>query len=181
MLNSTEYFDRVRRLPTHLQLSYRVSVAVAFTAVFFACIALAVAVTVIGVHLAWDIRINMDMILSFGLPAVLAFLNTIGMTRFMHQPGQQTRAVLRRAAISGLRSGFIGGAVFATLWYLILRMGAIYYLDWEFLFHPSILVHAVIVGLALALAMAGFRALTSVLGDLMLRPFSGAAMKTASG
>jgi hypothetical protein len=160
MLSSVELNERVRSLRTAQRLSYSTVVALVIVAAFWFAIILStlLALLIAQILSGGPLTLPEDAI-SLGLPLSLIFMLTVGMSGLGSQhtliPGQELKHSARRVARSGLIVGIIAGAIFGFLWALIIRADP--------------LLFALITGLALAPALAGFRAVTHIIEPACLR------------
>jgi hypothetical protein len=160
MLSSVELNERVRSLGAVKRLGYSTVVAIVIVAAFWFAIMLSI---VVGLFLA-QLLIGSPLTLpedaiSLGLPLSLIFMLTVGMSGLGSQhtliPGQELKSSARRVARSGFVVGVVCGAIFGFFWALLIGADP--------------LLFAVIVGLSLAPALAGFRAVTHIIEPACLR------------
>lgn len=160
MLSSVELNERLRSLRAAQRLGYSTVVALVIVAAFFFAIMLSVFLALLIAQLlsGGPLTLPEDAI-SLGLPLTLVFMLTVGMSGLGSQhtliPGQELKQSARRVARSGFIVGLVSGAVFGLLWGLLVRADPV--------------IFAAITGLALAPALAGFRAVTHIVEPACLR------------
>jgi len=160
MLSSVELTERVRSLKLARRLGYSTAVALVVVLSFWLAIVIAVVIALMLVLILIGGPLTMpDDAIALCLPLAVIFMLTIGMSGLGGQqslvPGQDVWLSARMAARSGLIVGLIAGAIFGFLWALLIQANP--------------LIFAAVIGLALAPALAFFRAVAHVVEPLCLR------------
>jgi hypothetical protein len=164
MINTVELNERVRSMNPARRLGYSLTVAVGIVLAFWFSIvggvilAAVLVVVLIGGPLAIP-----DDIIALSLPIFIIFMLTIGISGMGGQnrilTGQDIGQFTRRSARSGLIVGLISGAIFG--------------LGWALLISANPLLFAVVLGIALALPLAFFRAVACLIEPVSLRLVGG--------
>jgi len=172
MLSDVEHVERVRNLPLRQQVIYRVATVGMLIMMLLAALLVAIVIALVGNAVFFNEAISVANGIIIGMPAGLALLMTLGLSNNPIIPGLRLAVAARQAARRGLVTGFVSGALFGMLWYFIFRQGAVYYEAWDYLFHPSLLLRGLVFGLAVGPAFALFKAVGTVLGDVVLHYLS---------
>ncbi len=160
MLSSVELNERVRSLRAVQRLGYSTVIALVIVAAFCFAIVLSIVIALLLAQLLLGGSLTLpEDAISLGLPLSLIFMLTVGMSGLGSQhtliPGQELKHSARRVARSGLIVGVVSGAIFGLLWGLLIGAAP--------------LLFAVIIGLSLAPALAGFRAVAHIIEPACLR------------
>jgi hypothetical protein len=160
MLSDVELNERIRSLRPGQRLGYSTAVALVVVGVFCLAIVISVILALAFVVIFLGNTLNLpDDAIALSLPLVIVFMFAVGMSGLGGQatlvPGQDVRKSALKAARSGLIVGAIAGAIFGFLWALIV------------IANP--LLYAVLMGLALAPALAFFRGVVYVVEPICLR------------
>ena len=164
MLSSVELNERIRSLGPAQRLGYSTAVALVVVGAFWLAIVLSVILALVFVVIFLGGQLTFpDDAIALSLPLVIVFMFAVGMSGLGGQhtlvPGQDVRKSALKAARSGLIVGLIAGAIFGFLWALLV------------LANP--LIYAVLMGLALAPALAFFRGVVYVVEPICLRLVAG--------
>ena len=160
MLSDVELNERIRSLRPGQRLGYSTAVALVVVGVFCLAIVISVILALAFVVIFLGNTLNLpDDAIALSLPLVIVFMFAVGMSGLGSQatlvPGQDVRKSALKAARSGLIVGAIAGAIFGFLWALIV------------IANP--LLYALLMGLALAPALAFFRGVVYVVEPICLR------------
>ena len=159
MLSTVELNERIRSLGPGQRLGYSTAVALVVVGAFWLSIVLSIVLALIFVVVfLGGVLTFPDDAIALSLPLVIVFMFAVGMSGLGGQhtlvPGQDVRKSALRAARSGLIVGLIAGAIFGFLWALLV------------LANPP--VYALLMGLALAPALAFFRGIVYVVEPVCL-------------
>jgi hypothetical protein len=160
MLSGVELNERIRSLKPAQRLSYSTAVALIVVGAFWLAIILSVILALICVLIFVGGRLTLpEDAIALSLPLTIVFMFSVGIGGLGGQhslvPGQQVGKSARKAARSGLIVGLIAGVIFGFLWALLIQANP--------------LLFAAILGLSLAPALAGFRAVVTVVEPVCLR------------
>lgn len=174
MLSNIEQTEILRSLQPTQRLRYSLTLILWISGTFLGTVALAVFLATLFVSILNPEPLRVEEVIVIAIPVVLAFLLAIGMTRNPSRdtilPGQTAASLARAAARRGFLSGVIVGVVFGVVWSLIFQIDAIYFGVWGVQFNTSVMVfRAVMLATAVAPTLAIFRAVTSVIDDILLR------------
>ncbi|MEO8610831.1 MAG: hypothetical protein ABI690_23240 [Chloroflexota bacterium] len=163
MLSSVELNERIRSLRPGQRLGYSATVALVIVGAFVLAIVLSIILALVFVVIFLGARLTLpDDAIALSLPLVIVFMFAVGMSGLGSQaaliPGQDVRKSALKAARSGLIVGFIAGAIFGFLWALVVIANPLFY--------------AVLMGVALAPALAFFRGIAYVVEPICLRLFA---------
>lgn len=164
-----EHDAQVRSLPPVQRLLYHVLLALALSGLFLLTVALAVALATLLVRLLLGLILTPEDLLTLGLPILLAFMLSIGLSVLRPVPNEVRVTAAWRAARAGIFGGLVTGFFFGAIWAIAFRIDAMYWEDWRRVFESGLLVYGLIVGLAVAPTFALFRGLSVLAPEPALR------------
>ncbi len=164
-----EHDAQVRSLHQAQRMFYYVLLALVLTGLFLLTVALAVALATLLVRLLLGLTLTPEDILTLGLPILLAFMLSIGLSALRPAPNEARSAAAWRAARTAIFGGLATGFFFGAIWAIAFRIDAMYWEDWRRVFESGLLVYGLIVGLAVAPTFALFRGLSVLSPEIALR------------
>lgn len=174
MLSNIEHSEILRTLPPAQRLRYSLSLILCVAGAFLVTLILAIGLALLFVRLFNPEPLRIEEVTIIAIPVVIALLLALGITRNPSRegvpPGQTVVSLARAAARRGFINGIVTGVIMGIVWSLIFQVDAIYFGVWGVQFNTNaILFRAAMLPIAIAPALALFRAITSVIDDILLR------------